>query len=361
MRHVTKHQRKNFFISMHTLATLIVLFIAIGVVNAQPCRLQGICYALDNSGSVSGNYGQIKSFTVASARTFASPDVQTSYSASWFNSNAGVIQAPTTDLEGVFVPKIGADSLRNGGTNIYRGLQNCFNQLQGDGARAIIVVTDGMGASNPNPLPQIREDGVAVVSVGVGNNVDEGFLRSIATRPEFFLTTDFDILPDLAGSIQDAACDAVAMVKCEEAYDTCDFTFAGVSSVPTFNVAGKADVPFTPRIVRKSNQDGSLIGVVNSQAGEFEPIFADTNQPISLEGEQNFAPTAFKTFALQNGGSAIGHETFQGNQQTVADGRCVVVYFQSWQVLNAADGVVIENTNLAKRQNSACVAFMTST
>ena len=356
-----KHQHKTFLINMHTLPALFALLIAIGVVNARACHLRGICYALDNSGSVSGHYDKITNFTVASARTFAPANVQTEYSASWFNWNAGVIQAPTTDLEGVFVPKIENDTLRGGGTNIYRGLESCYKQLKGDaGARVIVVITDGVGAANPNPLPEIRKDGIAVVSVGVGDNVDEKFLKNIATKPEFYVKAEFDILPKLADSIKEAACDAVATVKCQEAYDSCDFTFEGVNSVPTFDVSGKADEAFTPRIIRKSALNASVIGVVNSQAGEFEPIFADTNLPISSEGTPNFAPTAFKTYSLENGGSGIRHQTFHGNQLSVADDRCVVVFFQSWQVLDAADGAVIDNMNLLKRDNSSCVAFQTS-
>ncbi len=348
---------------MRTLPALLALLIAIGVVSADdPCHLKGICYALDNSGSVSGHYHKITKFTVDSARTFAAANVQTKYSASWFNHNAGVIQAPTTNLEGVFVPRIQADTLRGGGTNIYRGLESCYKQLKGDaGARVIVVITDGVGASNPNPLPDIVKDGIAVVSVGVGDNVDEEFLKRIATKPEFYIKADVDDLPQLLDDVKEAACDAVETFKCAGAYASCDFTFEGVNSVPTYDVSGDADKAFTPRIVHKKNMSGRAIGVVNSQAGEFEPIFADTNKPISSEGNPKFAPTAFKTYSLKDWGSGIGHQTLHGDQLSVADDRCVVVFFQSWQVLDAPDGVVVRNVNLKKKKASECVAFKTST
>ncbi len=342
------------------------------VIDDPTCRIRGICYALDNSGSIlPSQYEQIKNFTVTSSRNFAVPGVTTEYSAAWFNSGFGTIQAPTTDLEGIFVPTIQADTLRSGGTNIYGGLSACFALLPSGGARAIVVVTDGQGASPPDPLPQIRAAGVAVVSVGVGSNIDETFLRSIATQPDFYIPATFDMLPALAARVEEAACDAIIESSqpplppspppvddsCQAAFDACAFTFEGVTAVPTYIVSGQPDVPFTPRIIRKGGSPA--VGVVNSQAGVFEPVFADTGTPISAEGNQNFTPTAFKTVVRNDTGSSIGHETFQGNQLIVADGRCVIVYFQSWQLLNATGGVVIGNINLAARDDSACVAFST--
>ncbi len=273
-----------------------------------------------------------------------------------------MIQALTTDLEGVFGPSIITDTLRGGLTNIYPGLQSCYKQLEGvDGARVIIVITDGIGAANPSPLPEIRKDGIAVVSVGVGDNVDEIFLKSIATRPEFYVRAVINILPQLADSIKEAACDAVATGKCVEAYDSCDFTFEGVNSVPTYDVSVDADGAFTPRITHKKNLNGRAIGVVNSQAGEFESIFADTKQPISSEGNPNFSPTVFKTYSLKDWGSGIGHQTLHGDQMSVADDRCVVVFFQNWQVLDAPDVIVVGNVNLKIKKDPACVTFKTST
>ncbi len=354
-------------------AILCIILAAFGVANAQKCRLQGICYALDNSGSISADeYEQIKNFTLRSSRNFAVSGVPTEYSAAWFTSSFGTIQSPTTDLEGAFVPTIQADTPRSGGTNIYRGLSACFDLLQGGGARAIVVVTDGQGASAPNPLPQIRADGVAVVSVGVGDGINEAFLRSIATKPEFYIPATFDMLPKLEAAVEQAACNAVSVIAspepvsppsnsgCQKVFNACAFTFEGVSGLPIFNIDVAADKPFTPRIVRKTNVGTSVVGVINSQGGVFQPVFQDIGKVISKVGDPKLSPTAFKTYSLKNGGSAIGHETFQGNQLTVSRGRCVVVYFQSWQVLNAKDGVVLTNINLAKRDNSACVAFGTS-
>lgn len=356
-------------------SVLIVVSAFFTLVNAQ-CRLRGICYALDNSGSISSReYQQVKTFTLASARSFADPNFLTRYSATWFTSGSGTIQAPTTNLEGEFVPTIQGDRKRSGGTNIYLGLSSCLNLLGDVGPRAIVVVTDGQGASGPNPVPAIRASNVALVSVGVGNGIDVEFLRNIATRPEFYIPATFDMLPTLASTIEEAACRAIDVIEpspspepemtptpmppttddCETAFNNCDFTFNGATTVQSFDISGPADTPFTPRITKKTGP--GVIGTVNSQAGTFEPVFADAGR-ISLEGMQPFAPTAFKALTRMDGGSGIAHETFQGDQLVVAANRCVVVYFQSWQILSA-NNTVLGNVNLPSRGDSACVAFNT--
>ncbi len=68
---------------MRTLPALLALLIAISAVNARPCHLKGICYALDNSRSISAaEYEQIKKSTLTSSVKFAVSGEPTEHSAS---------------------------------------------------------------------------------------------------------------------------------------------------------------------------------------------------------------------------------------------------------------------------------------
>jgi len=158
-----------------TATSLAVAILSILVLksSAQDCELDAVCYALDQSGSVDDNeYEQITNFTITSARLFPKGSL-TSYSAVAFSSSNQTIQAPTKDLEGVFVPSVRSPRIFKGGTNIYSGLNACYNILRGNSSpgKVLVLVTDGHGHDGGSPVDMIKAEKINIVSIGVGSGV----------------------------------------------------------------------------------------------------------------------------------------------------------------------------------------------
>lgn len=146
---------------------------------------------------------------------------------------------------------------------------------------------------------------------------------------------------------------------CVQAFNDCDFKFAGKNTLSTFFIGGKQDKAFTPLIVSKNPHEN--IGVLNMN--NITPEFINNNgiaTPISYVGNPKFTPTHFKPYAIKyTRGSGVGHQTFHGNQLSVAKGRCVRVFFSTYQLLEKYYPFnVIDNVNVNKYDNK-CVVFMT--
>ena len=206
-------------------ATLAVatLSAALGDLSPESCDIRAICYALDQSGSISdAHYKVLQQFTVRTARGFdklGDPRVRTKYAAVAFSFESVLIAPPTEELERVFVPAIqGPERLRSS-TNIYAGLMDCYEILEAQeaGARALILITDGHhNRGGVNPIDEIKRDNIAVVSVGVGNAINATALSAWATKPRFFVPASFDNLATLGIDVVQAACDAVDIIKEEQ-------------------------------------------------------------------------------------------------------------------------------------------------
>lgn len=247
------------------------------------------------------------------------------------------------------------------------------------GERVIVVVTDGRGNLGEDPTLALKEDGVVIVSVGVGDSVDVTFLEGIASAPSLYFPVTFANLPGLSSNVTEEACKVIqgspepsfdpqtplpsptpAGGACTQAFDKCKFTLGNANTVPSFNLSSFPDTASIPIISKDARK---RIGVVNSQAGAFEPVFIDdatgSTSVISNFGSHPFSPTAFKAEVIPGTGtSGIAHETFQGDQYWVADGRCVQVFFNSYQLLLPSGGVA-GDINLQSRSDEACVVFRT--
>ena len=75
----------------------------------------------------------------------------------------------------------------------------------------MITVTDGNPTTGPDHEPLVasaKESGVILVSVSVGNNVDQEVMEALASTPDFlFNVDDFDGLPVIIEQIaQEASC-----------------------------------------------------------------------------------------------------------------------------------------------------------
>lgn len=142
---------------------------------------------------------------------------------------------------------------------------------------------------------------------------------------------------------------------CYDAYKECAFTFINTTALPRFDISVRPDRSFTKRIASK-NHPRLVIGVLNSNDLVPEFVSRGAVVPITARGSPSFTPTHFKPF-LRGWGSGIGHETFQGNQLRTATGRCIRVYFSSYQILDGGNGTVVDNINGLKKKDGACVVF----
>lgn len=355
----------------------LILAALVGLSLAQ-CNLQSVCYALDESGSISlAEFETAKKFTVSTARILAKQNPSTSFSGVGFTAFSRVIQTPTG--VNAFVKTIDGTSKTSGGTNIFAGLRECLAQFSGKptGARLIILLTDGQGDSGPDPRPKIKAQNIGLLAVGVGSGVDEDFLKATASKPRFFLPTTFDKLPNLDTGAAGAACDLITDImkpkpnppkpapapapapmptgnSCHAAFKKCAWKFRGVKGVPTFRIEGRPNQPFSPAIVAKYMKNGNRLGVLN---GNIVPEFITSAgaRRMTKFGKQPFTSSAFKPFS-RKGRSFMGRENFHGNQLQVAKGKCVRVFFRSFHVVNK-HGVVIRNVNNVPKSKNKCVVF----
>lgn len=203
------------------ITTFLLILAAAG--QQKGCQIGTVCYAIDQSGSVSSSeYESFQNFTVTSARTIG--NIATSnpkYSAIAFSDSAADIVNVTADLEGVLIPEIEkSDQTRqNGGTNIYDGMRACAAKLGEDTdgkARVMLLLTDGShnvnGANATNPIEDYKRDGMAIVTVGVGFGSADANLRAWASAPKFFIKTDFNNITTLASQITKTTCKAANSV-----------------------------------------------------------------------------------------------------------------------------------------------------
>eukprot|EP00171_Calliarthron_tuberculosum_P009584 IDg9584t1 len=245
----------------------LTIAIVISIAAAQePCRLRAICYALDQSGSIdsSTEYPQLQSFTEKSARAFetlSNGNAKTLYSAVAFSSGTSSIEEGTEDLEGKFIPAVNRPRVFGGGTNIYGALDACDKRLQaaGNGPRVLVLVTDGFTSPGVDNSDLIKNSGVAIVTVGLGSNVDVLLLQRLATEPSFYIPATFSDLPQRSMTIAQAACAAANQAfpgitneptptpeitdpptpqpnedACEAAFNACDFTFGNRTALSFF-------------------------------------------------------------------------------------------------------------------------------
>lgn len=268
---------------------------------------------------------------------------------------------------------------------MYAGVNQCYNYIEKKpGNRVIVIVTDGDDNGTPSASSLIASkasSGVAIVSVGLGSSVDEDYLKSISDI--YYPVEEIDV-NKVASLLSKGICEAPDVTEkpkptktpksskppmptkippssssCVSAFQMCDFKFQNANSVPTFAVTGKPDRVFTSKIVSKMLP---RIGLVNMNDITPEFIEADgTVIPITAVGNPPLAPTHFKPFPFYtSGASGLGHQSFTGDQLQQVKGRCVRVYFSSYQTLaDAPSRNVADNVEVSKSDNK-CVVFRTA-
>ncbi|KAI0557995.1 von Willebrand factor A-like protein [Gracilaria domingensis] len=329
------------------------------------CEINNVCYIIDQSGSINDSeYEREQNFVIAISNEIETTSATDPLnSAVAFSDAAQTIQNLVADLN-VFQTAVRAPRLFRGGTVISNGLNECKNILQsaqGD-HNAIVLITDGQTRSSDVPESEQAADaakaaGIEIVTVGIGNDVSQDFLLRIASRSQLYINANFDDLNQRIPQVSQAICGFIDDPSCLIAFEECQFTFSGETSLATFDIpAEQPDTAFTTGVVPKDVT--YALGTLNMNG--IVPEFIDeagNASPITDFGSQRFTPTHFKPYwVAQDRGSGIGHQTFQGDQAQVAQNRCVRVYFTHFQEIREHRVV---NRNGVPRSENKCVVFRT--
>lgn len=350
--------------------------------SSSTCDITNVCFLIDQSGSIrTTEYEKEKNFVNSIATELKKINQGIRLSATAFASSAVVIQEPTTDLN-VFTTTVNGPRQASGGTAMSAGLSSCYNSLKSlSGNRIIVLVTDGAPNSKPSTTAvakQIRSEKdmyLVTVAVQTGGSSADFLKNTIAHSPQFAIESEFAKLPEVVQKVVQNVCTVVVVdgndgndgndsnddeKDCVRAYKACIFKFKGELGLAKYDIAPDSpDRAFTPPIVPKDST--KHVGVLNTN-GIVPEFLGQSAEPITSFGSQRFTPTHFKPFWISKKyGSGIGHQTFHGDQATLAMDKCVRVYFTSFQVINNQNGSknVVENRSNVPRSENACVVFRT--
>uniref|UniRef100_A0A7S1XH88 VWFA domain-containing protein n=1 Tax=Compsopogon caeruleus TaxID=31354 RepID=A0A7S1XH88_9RHOD len=313
---------------------------------AQQCPINSICFAIDESGSISGTQfiaenTAVKNVADSIESISISLGISTTYGAVGFSSSANVV-SPLTNLA-TFKGNVDSNPKSGGGTSYGPALQQCRNLIGPQaGVRVIVLVTDGQpsdpaaATSEANIIKSLPNTFLVTIGVGLTSTATT-LLRDLASGPEFFVgSTDFSTLTTQTGKILQAICPPPICPKS----NFCRFRL-------------------TPQgiIVRKGKS--FIVGVVGGSreasvrvGGSFVKISQWTPQGLA----QRFSPSFFKTFStvFPSMRSGVGYETPQRNQADFLDMSCVRLPFAAYQKLDSS-GNVIDNVNTEDPRD--CVDF----
>jgi uncharacterized protein YegL len=189
----------------------------VSALSVDDCVLD-LVFVVDSSGSIgSPNWGTMMTFlnSITSDLTIGPDNVHVGLVV--FGTDAQV----TFDLdEGsdatVVSPMImGAAYLDSGSTDIAAGVEEARTMVfQGIGDRpgvpnVMVVISDGLSDENAanNQASLAKADNINIITIGIGNNVDEQLLKDMSSLNEVFTVDDFDALDLIAGPVAQAACD----------------------------------------------------------------------------------------------------------------------------------------------------------
>jgi uncharacterized protein YegL len=120
-----------------------------------------------------------------------------------FGSYGQITQNLTTNktLAKNAIDNIGSE----GGTKINDGIINATTHLiaRGDSnaIKMITILTDGQNDAGPNPViasaQQAKNLNFTIFTIGLTNFVDENMLKAIATKPEYYYYSDFNMLDEI--------------------------------------------------------------------------------------------------------------------------------------------------------------------
>lgn len=210
-RSINRHPKS----SKMTFSFVVIVFslALLRITSAQrSCPPLNVCFAIDESGSISPtDFIEQTEAIVAIAQELSTFAPGSTLSAVGFSSFAELIQSPTTDINGEFVQAIQGNSQLGGTTSSGAALQLCQTQIASAAdPRIIVLLTDG--ADNTMPFGTsvaggIKNNGIIIITIGIGSGINAPSLRSIASSPDLFIfVDDFSSFEDSIEVIVDTIC-----------------------------------------------------------------------------------------------------------------------------------------------------------
>jgi len=312
---------------------------------SQPCTINNICFAIDESGSISDSAFVDETnvvLQVARALDMISKmqGIQTKYAAIDFGASESTVSS-LTDVAS-FEQRVSNNPHRKDPDTLYApAFERCGSLLSGaSGVRAIVLVTDGAPSDTTaaivaaNALKSMPNTFIITVGVGLTSS-RASFLQSLASGPDFF-----------------AEASSFSALKFEKVVQA-------ICPPPKCPSSGYCRFRLTTGGVIQRKGNTFIVGVVG---GSREASILDEGSFVRISQwsppglKQNFSPSFFKTFALAvpSMRSGVGYETPQQNQKEFIDLACVRLPFAAYQILNTA-GFVIDNVNTNNPRD--CVEF----
>lgn len=125
-----------------------------------------------------------------------------------------------------------------------------------------------------------------------------------------------------------------------------------------YSLPGRADARFSGRVDSRARAGARGMEVSGVNTGRYAAEFIDAGgvaTSITAYGAPPFAGSAIKAF---DGG--LGHQVLHGTQALAVRGRCVRVWFESYQMVDASNNVVGNVQAPAPPGGDACVVFRTA-
>lgn len=201
-----------FRCSILFMATVSILLSSFAVSSASDCPPTSLCYAIDESRSVSAmDFTQMTDALLSITDEFSLLAPNSSFAAVGFETLAETISPLTTDLD-AFKTALRDNAQFNGGSSSGRGLRRCRNLLRNaPNPRVILLIADGEDLPGTpqgvNVAPGIKEMGITIATVGVGRGIDSDALMEIASGPELFTpVSTFSTLPRSIFDILQSMC-----------------------------------------------------------------------------------------------------------------------------------------------------------
>eukprot|EP00174_Griffithsia_okiensis_P000688 GO256209.1.p1 GENE.GO256209.1~~GO256209.1.p1 ORF type:complete len:185 (+),score=12.58 GO256209.1:64-618(+) len=146
--------------------------------------------------------------------------------------------------------------------------------------------------------------------------------------------------------------------ECENAYDECDFTFSGWDVARTYSMALLPDQVFTGIIVNRHTYE--YMGVAHSRHPVQVLTFGGQVKNISSYGSPPFQSNHFRASLLDEYPfSGVSHVGFKGSQYRDAQGLCLRIYFNTYQLLtDFLNPRVVKNEN-QEGNTTNCLVFKT--
>jgi predicted DNA-binding protein (UPF0251 family) len=176
-----------------------------------------------------------------------------------FGSYAELTQTLSPDKSAV---KDAIDNLGSeGGTYIHSGIDTATQHLKTTGksnaVKIITILTDGQNDLGPGPViasaQQAKDENFTIFTIGMTHFVDEDMLRTIATKPEYYYYSDFNMLDqiyqqlsDKIMGVQQAKTLVVSLIlifindesSCEKEIDSSDLPDLGLRKTFILNLNG---------------------------------------------------------------------------------------------------------------------------